>query len=100
MARAKSGNGSAGRTSYDRFKEFQGKRYTGMAIGRGHKWKYDSGDWTEKKVTPDKWQIQVCSQEAQEGAGARRVRRAGRHLAPLVHPGRPGGDEAGCEHLL
>jgi hypothetical protein len=75
MARAKSGNGLAGRTSYDRFKEFQGKRYTGMAVGRGHKWKYDSGDWTEKKVTPDKWEIHYAVNKhrkgrAPEGSGA------------------------------
>ena len=75
MARAKSGNGSAGRTSYDRLKEFQGKRYTGMAVGRGHKWTYDSGDWTEKKVTPDKWEIHYAVSKhrkgrAPEGSGA------------------------------
>jgi len=50
-------NGSAPRTGYDAFKEFKGKRYTGMAVGRGHKWHYDQGDWVETKVTPDKWQF-------------------------------------------
>jgi hypothetical protein len=28
-----------------------------VRIGRGHKWKYDAGDWTETKVTPDKWEF-------------------------------------------
>src|SRR3954463_11933726 len=99
MARAKGGS-PAVRTSYDRPKEFQGKRYTGMAVGRGHKWKYDSGDWTEKKVTPDKWEIHYAVKKHRKGGGARGVGRAGRHLAPLVHPGRPSGDQARCEHLL
>ena len=74
MKRAKRGNGSAAR-SYDRFKEFQGRRYTGMAIGRGHKWSYEAGDWTEKKVTPDKWEIHYAVKKhrkgrAPEGSGA------------------------------
>jgi hypothetical protein len=43
--------------SYDAFKEFQGQRYTGMAVGRTHKWIYDSGEWKEKKLTPDRWEI-------------------------------------------
>src|SRR5437016_3196444 len=77
MARAqkKDGDGSAARKSYDRFKEFQGKRYTGMAVGRGHKWKYEAGDWTEKKVTPDKWEVHYAVKKhrkgrAPEGSGA------------------------------
>src|SRR5437763_6195485 len=43
--------------TYDAFKEFEGRRYTGMRVGRGHKWNYDPGVWTEKKVTPDQWEI-------------------------------------------
>jgi len=43
--------------TYNAFKEFEGRRYTGMRIGRGHKWNYDPGVWTEKKVTPDQWEI-------------------------------------------
>lgn len=63
------------RSSYDRFKEFQGKRYTGMAVGRRHKWRYDAGEWTEKKVTPDKWEFQYAvtkrrAGKAPEGSGA------------------------------
>jgi len=61
--------------SYDRFKEFQGKRYTGMQVGRRHKWRYDPGEWTEKKVTPDKWEFQYAVKKhrhgkAPEGSGA------------------------------
>jgi hypothetical protein len=43
--------------SYNDFKEYEGQRYTGMKIGRSHKWYYDSGEWREKKITPDLWQI-------------------------------------------
>ncbi len=68
-------NGTAGRSSYDRFKEFQGKRYTGTAVGRSHHWQYDPGDWTEKKVTPDRWTIHFAVKKhrkgrAPEGSGA------------------------------
>jgi hypothetical protein len=55
--RRSDGAAAGGRVSYDAFKEFKGKQYTGMKIGRGHNWRYDSGVWTEKKVTPDKWEF-------------------------------------------
>jgi hypothetical protein len=73
------GNGrapaSAVKSAYDHFKEFGGKRYTGMQVGRGHKWHYDAGDWTEKKVTPDKWEFTYSVAKrrkgnAPEGSGA------------------------------
>jgi hypothetical protein len=43
--------------SYNRFKTFNGKQYTGVTIGRGHKWDYDPGVWIDRKITPDKWTI-------------------------------------------
>jgi hypothetical protein len=43
--------------SYNKHKLFQGKQYTGMAIGRSHKWYYDKGVWIDKKITPEKWLI-------------------------------------------
>jgi hypothetical protein len=60
--------------SYDEFKEYEGKKYTGMKIGRGHKWYYDKGEWKEKKVTPDLWQISYAvtkrrAGRAPEGSG-------------------------------
>ena len=59
--------------SYNQFKEFQGKKYTGMKVGRTHKWYYDKGEWKEKKVTPDKWQftynVTKRSGNAPEGSG-------------------------------
>jgi hypothetical protein len=42
---------------YDHYKFFKGKQYTGMAVGRSHKWYYDKGIWLDKKITPDKWLI-------------------------------------------
>ena len=43
--------------TYDAFKNFEGKRYTGMRVGGHHKWYYDKGVWKETKVAPDRWQI-------------------------------------------
>ncbi len=39
--------------SYNEFKEYEGQRYTGMKIGRSHKWYYNRGEWKETKITPD-----------------------------------------------
>jgi hypothetical protein len=55
--------------TYNAFKEFEGRRYTGMRVGRGHRWNYDPGVWTEKKVTPEEWEIHY-------GVTKRRVGRA------------------------
>jgi len=62
-------------SSYDKLKEFGGKKYTGMKVGRRHRWKYDAGDWSEKKVTPDRWEFQYAvtkrrAGRAPEGSGA------------------------------
>lgn len=62
------------RSAYDRLKEFGGKKYTGMKVGRGHKWHYAAGDWVEKKVTPDKWEFHYAvgktrAGHAPEGSG-------------------------------
>jgi hypothetical protein len=43
--------------SYNQYKEFEGKQYSGMQIGRSHKWYYDKGEWKETKITPDLWRI-------------------------------------------
>ncbi len=43
--------------SYNRRKEFQGKEYTGMTVGKSHTWNYDPGKWKETKITPDLWRI-------------------------------------------
>jgi hypothetical protein len=62
--------------SYDRPKEHAGKQYTGMQIGRSHKWYYDKGEWKETKITPDLWRIFYSvtkrrSGKAPKGSGAK-----------------------------
>jgi hypothetical protein len=61
--------------SYNTFKEHGGKQYTGMAVGRSHKWYYDKGEWKETKITPDLWRISYAvtkrrAGRAPEGSGA------------------------------
>ena len=53
--------------SYDEFKEYEGRKYTGMKVGRSHRWKYDAGDWKETKVTPDLWQISYATTKRRAG---------------------------------
>ena len=60
--------------SYNEFKTYEGRRYTGMKIGRSHKWYYDQGEWKEKKITPDLWQVSYAvtkrrAGRAPEGSG-------------------------------
>ncbi|HEU5180041.1 MAG TPA: hypothetical protein VFW45_04580 [Candidatus Polarisedimenticolia bacterium] len=60
--------------SYDDFKEYEGRKYTGMKIGRSHKWYYDEGEWKETKITPDLWEISYAvtkrrAGHAPEGSG-------------------------------
>jgi hypothetical protein len=62
------------KVSYDDFKEYEGKKYTGMKIGRSHRWRYDKGEWKETKVTPDLWQCSYAvtkrrAGKAPEGSG-------------------------------
>lgn len=53
--------------TYNEFKEFEGKKYTGMKVGGGHKWYYDKGEWKEKKVAPDKWTIEFAVKKRRAG---------------------------------
>ena len=60
--------------TYNEYKEFEGKQYTGMKVGRSHKWYYDKGEWKEKKITPDKWEFTYAvnkrrAGQAPEGSG-------------------------------
>src|SRR2546430_8762847 len=62
--------------SYNKYKEFEGKQYTGMQIGRSHKWNYDKGEWIETKITPDLWELFYAVKKrragrAPEGSGAK-----------------------------
>jgi hypothetical protein len=53
--------------SYNQYKEYNGKQYTGMAIGRSHKWYYDQGEWKETKITPDLWEISYAVTKRRAG---------------------------------
>ncbi|MGE7777655.1 hypothetical protein ACQKLP_23255 [Chitinophaga sp. NPDC101104] len=73
VAKKKEAKKDAGK-AYDEFKEFEGQHYTGMRVGRSHKWKYDAGDWKETKITPDLWEISYAvtkrrAGRAPEGSG-------------------------------
>lgn len=61
--------------SYNKFKKFEGKVYTGAKVGRGQKWYYDQGEWKEKKIRPDRWEFTYAvpkrrAGRAPEGSGA------------------------------
>ena len=60
--------------SYNELKIYEGRRYTGMKVGRSHKWYYDKGEWKETKITPDLWEISYAvtkrrAGKAPEGSG-------------------------------
>src|SRR5690606_30324917 len=63
----KKGNRKGRSNSYDKFKEYDGKVYSGMQIGRSHHWKYDAGDWRETKITPDLWEISYAVTKRRKG---------------------------------
>lgn len=60
--------------SYNEYKQFEGRQYSGMQVGRSHKWYYDKGEWKETKITPDLWEISYAvtkrrAGHAPEGSG-------------------------------
>lgn len=62
-------------STYNRFKEFGGQEYTGMTVGRSHKWYYDRGEWHDTKISPDLWGISYAvtkrrAGKAPKGSGA------------------------------
>jgi hypothetical protein len=74
-SRKKTGDEKDISASYNRFKEFDGKAYTGVTVGRGHKWNYDKGVWRDAKITPDLWAISYAvtkrrAGHAPKGSGA------------------------------
>jgi hypothetical protein len=67
VAKVKSG-------AYEEYKEFNGIKYTGMKVGGSHKWYYEKGIWSEKKIAPDKWELTYSvnkkrAWDAPEGSG-------------------------------
>src|ERR671917_2716952 len=60
--------------AYNQYKEFEGRKYTGMKVGGTHHWYYDQGEWKEKKIAPDKWEFTYATNKkrawnAPEGSG-------------------------------
>lgn len=60
--------------TYNEFKTFERQQYTGMKVGRSHKWHYDKGEWKETKITPDLWEVSYAvtkrrAGRAPEGSG-------------------------------
>jgi hypothetical protein len=53
--------------TYNEFKQFEGHHYTGMKVGRSHKWYYDKGEWKETKITPDLWEISYAVTKRRKG---------------------------------
>jgi hypothetical protein len=53
--------------TYNQFKAFEGKLYTGMKVGGRHKWHYDAGEWKEKKITPDRWEFEYVVRKRRAG---------------------------------
>jgi hypothetical protein len=53
--------------TYNAFKTFEGKKYTGMKVGGRHKWYYEKGEWNEKKVAPDRWEFSYAVPKRRAG---------------------------------
>jgi hypothetical protein len=53
--------------TYNEFKVFEGKKYTGMRVGGRHKWYYEKGEWKEKKVAPDRWEFSYAVPKRRAG---------------------------------
>jgi hypothetical protein len=53
--------------TYNEFKVFEGRKYTGMRVGGRHKWYYEKGEWNEKKVTPDRWEFSYAVPKRRAG---------------------------------
>lgn len=55
--------------SYDAQKKWHGRSYTGMKVGRTHSWDYE-GQWKERKVGPDLWEVSFHARKTRKGKGA------------------------------
>lgn len=53
--------------SYNEYKNFGGQQYSGMKVGRSHKWYYDNGEWKETKITPDLCEISYAVTKRRAG---------------------------------
>lgn len=48
-------------STYNEFKSYDNKLYTGMVIGGTHQWNYKNGKWFEIKKAPDRWEFSFNS---------------------------------------
>lgn len=55
--------------SYDAPKTWHGRSYTGMKVGRSHRWDY-AGEWQERKLGPDLWEVSFKATKTRKGRGA------------------------------
>lgn len=46
---------------YGEAKRHEGRTYRGMRVGGVHRWSYPDGEWTERKVAPDRWEVTFTS---------------------------------------
>jgi len=53
--------------TYNQFKVFEGKKYTGMKVGGRHKWYYEKGEWKETKVAQDRWEFSYAVPKRRAG---------------------------------
>lgn len=61
--------------SYSDEKTYGSAKYHGMKVDGVHHWTYPGGQWTERKVAPDRWEVAYTSvkrrnRRAPEGSGA------------------------------
>jgi hypothetical protein len=61
--------------AYSDAKSYGSARYHGMKVGGVHHWTYPDGQWTERKVKPDRWEVTFTSlkrrnRRAPAGSGA------------------------------
>lgn len=47
--------------AYGDEKDYQGRKYRGMRVGGTHHWTYPDGKWTERKVSPQRWDVAFTS---------------------------------------
>jgi hypothetical protein len=69
--RAKPAKKIVEKNAYDDFKNFGAEVYTGMQVGRSHTWHYDRGEWKEKKLAPDRWEISYAVTKRRAGKAPR-----------------------------
>ena len=71
--------------TYNEFKVFEGKKYTGMRVGGRHKWYYEKGRVEREKGYPGPLGIQLCGTETACRPCPSGLRCSGRDRIPLVH---------------